>query len=69
MLYAEIVSQGAEIQTTKKAFKGDVAYIGGASISYLLLDSSGNVLAAGTESKLKSEKFKRSKSVEGISRP
>lgn len=69
LLYAEIVSQGAEIQTTKKAFSGDIAYIGGASISFLLLNHAGEIIAAGTEKKLKSQKFKRGKPIAGMSRP
>lgn len=68
MLFVEVVSHGAEIQTTRKAFSGNVNYIGGVNVSYVLLSGTGDVRAAGTDSKLDAKTFKRGKPIEGMIR-
>ncbi len=48
ILYVEIVSKGAEIETTKRVFRqARISYLGGVVVSYFLFDKDGNHKASG----------------------
>lgn len=68
LLFADIVSQGGEIQTKKTAFSGSINYIGGGVVSYILADQSGMPIAADNVAKLKTQTVRRKKPVEGLER-
>ena len=68
LLFADIVSQGGEIQTKKTAFSGSINYIGGVVVSFILMDQAGSPIAADNSIKVNAQRVKRSKPIEGLAR-
>ena len=68
LLFADIVSHGGEIQTKKTSFSGSINYIGGAIVSYILVDQSGDLIAADNVAKVDTHRVSRRNSIAEIER-
>ncbi len=59
VLYVEIASQGAEVETIKRVFgRPVIAYLGGVVVNYFLFDKEGDLKASGVESVVKTASVK-----------
>lgn len=66
LLFADIASQGGELQMTKSSWSGTVGYLGGAIVTYMLIDNQGRVIGAGQYKSIKAKSKKRSANVESF---
>ncbi|MEL6687989.1 MAG: hypothetical protein AAFP97_10255 [Pseudomonadota bacterium] len=68
LLSARLASQGGELQMKKNSWSGSVGYLGGTVLTYMLMDSEGNIISAGQKDSVRTASKKRGTKIKKLER-